>query len=111
MREIGKLRDQVNAEFANQIFMGVILKNEKYENGQISYSQQYEDKVTTEIERLLSNLFNKFKEDNKKIYNWQEEQAKQSKDKQDLTKMFDKNLYQFLLYIKIDLAPKIKQLE
>jgi len=29
MREIGKLRDQVNAEFVNQIFMGVILKNEK----------------------------------------------------------------------------------
>ena len=31
MREIGKLRDQVNAQFANQIFMGVILKKELYD--------------------------------------------------------------------------------
>ena len=56
--------------------MGVILNKEVQQNTQLTYTQLYEDKVTTEIERLLSNLFNKFKEDNKKIYNWKEEQAK-----------------------------------
>lgn len=65
-RDISKFREQVNHEFGDQIFMGVILGDDE-ESG-VRGLQGHEDRVMAEIERLLNNLFTDLNHDGQHRY-------------------------------------------
>ena len=98
-RDVNKLREIVNRDHPNQIFMGIIINNDLSRSG-------HEDKVITEIERLLTNFFKDVNHDGlKRLSDYQPDP---NRLKQDMTAMFSKNLAQFIQYLKQDLGPKME---
>jgi hypothetical protein len=89
-RDISKFREQVNQEFGDQIFVGVILAKEDDDELGRSQGQSHEDRVMTEIDRLLNNLFADIDHDGQ--HRFSDLTPDPNRNKPDMTSMFKKNL-------------------
>lgn len=88
-RDMRQIKEKMNAEYGDQIYLGII-EHDEYRSNEVH--------VMEEIERLLNDQFAVVNGGDKDTHN------------EDMTKMFKKNLMGFVKYLKNDLGSKMERL-
>ena len=96
--DIGKLQIQLNKDYPENLFMGILFDD-----------TMTEKELVSEIDRLLRNQFTPPKEPSGQPSYRRTQDP--NIDKKDLTPMFKRNLTTFVRYLHEDLAPKVSRLQ